>query len=195
VHRRNAVLPGRPPPGSQEAMRPWRGGTAPARCTRRNTDTLSTVKRFWLVPVGDRQMLPAIECLRVWLSSGQWGLSPRYERQDRPTHGDSVAFYVAKMGIAAMAIVREGESLATIPLAWPEPSAPREVLLLTLSSVRWLSAPRQVDLDLRRRLDAFQGWAPRHVEYSWGGFVRSVREISEGDFHLLAGQYQPTQSE
>lgn len=136
-------------------------------------------------------MLPALDCLRSWLSSARWGLNPRAYQGFRLARGDAVAFYVAKTGIAAVAVVDESDSLPVQPSDWPEPSSPREVLLLTLSSVQWLPAPRQLDLELRRHLDAFKSWNPRHVESSWGGFVRSIREVSERDFHLLTSWPQP----
>lgn len=140
---------------------------------------------FWLSPAGASKGLAPLESLRCWLNSGKWGFWENTPNRSSVKPGDRIAFYANKKGVAAWATVAAAANLLVTPDEWPEPSPQdRPVYKLPLQDIHWLPTPREINVDLRKQLDAYQG---KKVDGNWSWFVQATHAVTGADFERLIG--------
>ncbi len=114
-----------------------------------------------------------------------WAFRENTPLRDRVNPGDWICFYAAGNGVIGHGRVRippgedpeTGEKARNMDLS----SYP-----LALDSVQlYPDEPTVIDVDMRKRLDAFEG---RDPSTAWGWFVHTLRRISRHDFSLLTGE-------
>ena len=97
--------------------------------------------------------------------------------------GDRICFYASKVGIIAHARVK------TSPKRQPNPIV-RDIkkypFTFEVDEVKYYpDNPVKLDVNLRKRLDAFKGSDIEKLEKHWGWFVTPTRRVTEHDFKML----------
>lgn len=97
--------------------------------------------------------------------------------------GDWICFYAAQTGVVAHARVTTAPEHRVDERIW-DPQ--RYSWVFDLDEVKlYTDRPVALDLELREKLDAFEGRDPNEP---WSWFVQATRKVSEHDFRLLTNQ-------
>ena len=143
----------------------------------------SDAQQYFIFPAAPDGGFSAEDHLRRWLESGAWGVRGSTAHRKRIRAGDRACFYEKGVGVVAQASITGPADTEATPQDWPGPDQHSEnVFRVPLSDIRWLSAPRKIDLPVRERLDAFEG---RDLTRPWSWFIQSTNRISAHDFEVL----------
>ena len=138
---------------------------------------------YCLTPVKSTKDETNVECVRRLVAeNGIYAFSQATpEKSLKP--GDRICFYASKVGVIAHARVK------TSPKRQPHPKVlNREKYPWTfeVDEVKYYQDnPVMLDVNLRRRLDAFKGSDIKKLEKHWGWFVTPTRRVTEHDFQLM----------
>jgi Type I restriction enzyme R protein N terminus (HSDR_N) len=171
------------PPQVQATVAPTKPTPA---STKPNPTPLGGV-RYWLLPAGARDGLPAEDYLKMWLPRGYWGFGAGTPGRKAIKAGDHVCFYTGKTHqVVAYAKATGPIDTPVAASEWPEPTPPEGVVYkVPLADVTWLQHPITIDATLRAKLDKFVGKDPNAP---WWWFVQTTRELGQADFMLLTGR-------
>ena len=139
---------------------------------------------YWLTPTRPDEVQTAEQCISSLVGQeGIYAFGERTPGRKRLKPADWICFYATQNGVVAHARVTSAPEKKHHPKVVHPQEFP---WVFSVDSQRlYLDEPVVIDLELRGRLDAFQG---REPDKSWSWFVQTTRDISRHDFETLTRQ-------